>query len=315
MGHHHHHTATGWILRASLIVTLAFTVFEVYAGIRAGSLALLSDAGHNFTDAIALLLAAIGLYFQGKPANQIKTFGYQRAGVVAAFVNAVTLIVISLYIFWEAITRLMHPQPVDDKTMFWVAVLALAMNGGIMLALSRSQKGDLNVRAAFVHMLGDAIGAGAIILGAVAIRYTGWTYIDPILSIALGGLIVYTAWDIVRESLNILLEGLPQGIELAKVTTAMGAVPGVLDVHDLHIWSLGSNTHALCSHVLIEDMPHSASEAILKRLAEVCCALGIHHTTIQFEHVPCVMSDNGCKMGTDHVHEHEHDRHHEHHHH
>jgi cobalt-zinc-cadmium efflux system protein len=313
VGHHHHHIATGRILYASLFVTLAFTAFEVYEGMRAGSLALLSDAGHNFTDAIALLLAAIGLYFQGKPADQIKTFGYQRAGVVTAFVNAVTLIVISLYIFWEAITRLMHPQAVDDKTMFWVAALALAMNGGIMLSLNRSQKGDLNVRAAFVHMLGDAVGAGAIILGALAIRYTGWTYIDPILSIALGGLIIYTAWDIVRESLNILLEGLPQGIELEKVTKAMLAVTGVLDVHDLHIWTLGSNIHALCTHVLIEDMPHSESEAILKQLAEVCCALGIHHTTIQFEHVPCVMSDNGCTMGADHVHEHQHERGHHHH--
>ena len=315
MGHHHHHTATGKILYASLVVTLAFTAFEAVEGFRAGSLALLSDAGHNFTDAIALLLAAIGVYFQGKPADQIKTFGYQRAGVIAAFVNAVTLIVISLYIFWEAISRLMHPQAVDDTTMFWVAVLALVMNGGIMLALNRSQKGDLNVRAAFVHMLGDAIGAGAIILGAVAIRYTGWTYIDPILSLALGGLIVYTAWDIVRESLNILLEGLPQGIEFDKVTKAMAAVPGVLDVHDLHIWTLGSSTHALCSHVLIEDMPHSESETILKRLAEVCCTMGIHHTTIQFEHVPCVMSDNGCKMGADHVHEHVHDHSHDHGHH
>ena len=321
MGHHHHHhttTATGWILWASLVVTLSFTAFEVYAGLRAGSLALLSDAGHNFTDAVALLLAAIGLYFQTRPADHTKTFGYQRAGVIAAFINAVTLIVISLYIFWEAVTRLMHPQPVDDKLMFWVALLALVVNGSIMLALNRGQKGDLNVRAAFVHMMGDAIGAGAIILGAIAIRYTGWTYIDPILSIALGCLIVYTAWDIVNESLNILLEGLPRGIELGGVTKAMAAVPGVLDVHDLHIWTLGSNQHALSSHVLIDDMPHSESEAILKKLAEVCCGLGIHHTTIQFEHVPCVMSDNGCKMGADHVHEHDHHDHdhaHGHHHH
>jgi len=321
VGHHHHHhttTATGWILWASLVVTLSFTAFEVYAGLRAGSLALLSDAGHNFTDAVALLLAAIGLYFQTRPADHTKTFGYQRAGVIAAFINAVTLIVISLYIFWEAVTRLMHPQPVDDKLMFWVALLALVVNGSIMLALNRGQKGDLNVRAAFVHMMGDAIGAGAIILGAIAIRYTGWTYIDPILSIALGCLIVYTAWDIVNESLNILLEGLPRGIELGGVTKAMAAVPGVLDVHDLHIWTLGSNQHALSSHVLIDDMPHSESEAILKKLAEVCCGLGIHHTTIQFEHVPCVMSDNGCKMGADHVHEHDHHDHdhaHGHHHH
>ena len=315
MGHNHHHhhtTATGWILWASLTITLAFTAFEVYAGLHAGSLALLSDAGHNFTDAIALLLAAIGLYFQTRPADQVKTFGYQRAGVVAAFINAVTLIVVSIYIFWEAITRLIHPQAVDDRLMFWVALLALVVNGSIMLALNRSQKGDLNVRAAFVHMLGDAIGAGAIIVGALAIRYTGWTYIDPILSIALGCLIVYTAWDIVHESLNILLEGLPRGIELDKVTKAMSAVPGVLDVHDLHIWTLGSTAHALCSHVLIDDMPHSESEAILKQLAEVCCGLGIHHTTIQFEHVLCVISDAGCKMGADHVHEHTHDHGHDH---
>lgn len=299
----------------SLVATLAFTAFEVYAGFRATSLALLSDAGHNFTDAVALLLAAVGLYFQRRPADQQKTFGYQRAGVIAAFINALTLILISLYIFWEAVSRLVHPQAVDDRLMFWVALLALVVNGGIMLALSSGQKGDLNIRAAFVHMMGDAIGAGAIVLAAIAIRYTGWSYIDPILSIALGCLIIYTAWDIVHESLNVLLEGLPRGIELEKVTEAMSAVPGVLDVHDLHIWTLGSNVHALCSHVLIDDMPHSASEAILKRLAEVCCGLGIHHTTIQFEHVPCVMSDNGCKMGADHVHAHDHDHSHGGHHH
>jgi cobalt-zinc-cadmium efflux system protein len=309
LGHHHHHevASTGWVLRLSLVATLGFTAFEVFAGLRSGSLALLSDAGHNFTDALALLLAAIGLYLQDRPADQSKTFGYQRAGVIAAFVNAVTLIVISLAIFWEAIGRLIHPQAVDDKMMFWVALAALVLNGAIMLGLNRGQKGDLNVRAAFIHMLGDAIGAGTIILGAVVIRYTGWTYVDPLLSLALGCLIVYTAWDIIRESLNILLEGLPRGLDLERVTKALGGVTGVLDVHDLHIWSLGSNTHALSSHVLVEDMPHSESQAILRRINDVCCGLGIHHTTIQFEHMPCVLAGSGgCKMGTDHVHEHEH---------
>jgi cobalt-zinc-cadmium efflux system protein len=316
LGHHHHHhaTGTGWILRVSLVATLAFTAFEVYAGLRSGSLALLSDAGHNFTDALALLLAAIGFYLNGKPADQFKTFGYQRAGVIAAFLNAATLVLVSIYIFWEAVVRLIHPQMVDDKMMFWVALLALVLNGSIMLGLNRSQKGDLNIRAAWMHFLGDAVGAGAIVVGAVVIRYTGWSYVDPILSMALAGLIVYTAWDIIRESLNVLLEGLPQGLELKAITHAMGSVEGVLDVHDLHVWTLGSNTHALCSHVLIEDMPHSASEAILKRITEKCCELGIHHTTIQFEHVPCVISDKGCTMGADHVHAHEHDGH-EHHHH
>lgn len=309
MPHHHHHAHnTGWILQLSLVATLAFTAFEVYAGLRSGSLALLSDAGHNFTDALALLLAAIGFYLQRKPANQIKTYGYQRAGVVAAFLNASTLIVISVVIFWEAAGRIVHPRPVNERIMMWVAGAALILNGAIMLALQRGQKEDLNIRGAFMHMLGDALGAVGIIAGALVIAYTGWTYIDPILSIALGILIVYTAWDIIRESLNILLEGLPRGIELGSVTKAMGEVEGVLDVHDLHIWSLGSNTHALSSHVLIEDMPPSASERILKHINGVLGGLGIHHTTIQFEHVRCVLSDNGCQMTTapDHAHEHGH---------
>lgn len=307
MAHHHHDHAqtTGWILWLSLAATLAFTVLEIAAGIRSRSLALLSDAGHNFTDALALLLAAVGLYLQGRPANHVKTYGYQRAGVVTAFVNASTLIVISLFIFWEAAQRVLHPEPVNDRTMLWIAVAALILNGVIMIALRQGQKGDLNIRAAFIHMLGDAVGAIAIIAGAVIIRYTGWTYVDPLLSVALGVLILYTAWDIIRESLNILLEGLPRGIELSQVIQAMGQVEGVLDVHDLHIWSLGSKTHALSSHVLIEDMPPSASEGILKRINEILCGFGIHHTTIQFEHVPCVLSDNGCQISSaDHRHSH-----------
>ncbi|HZQ54775.1 MAG TPA: cation diffusion facilitator family transporter [Bryobacteraceae bacterium] len=307
MAHHHHHVhGTGWILRLSLIATLVFTAFEVFAGLWSGSLALLSDAGHNFTDVLALLLAAVGLYLQGKPANETKTYGYQRAGVIAAFLNAATLVLISLVIFWEAAVRIVHPEPVNSRVMLWVAVGALLLNGAIMLALHEGQKDDLNLRAAFIHMMGDAVGAAAIIVGAIVITYTGWTYIDPILSIALGLLILYTSWEIIRESLNILLEGLPRGLELKKVTTAMGEVEGVLDVHDLHIWSLGSNTHALSSHVLIEDMPPSASERILKRINCVLRGFGIHHTTIQFEHVPCVLSDNGCQMTGDHDHEHDH---------
>ncbi|HEY7307378.1 MAG TPA: cation diffusion facilitator family transporter [Bryobacteraceae bacterium] len=306
MAHHHHDHAqrTGWILRLSLAATLAFTAFETYAGFRSHSLALLSDAGHNFTDALALLLAAVGFYLQHKPANRVKTYGYQRAGVIAAFLNAATLIVISLVIFWEAASRIIRPEPVNDRVMLWVAALALMLNGVIMLGLNRGQKDDLNLRAAFIHMLGDALGAVAIILGAIVIRFTQWVYVDPILSIAIGALIVYTAWDIIRESLNILLEGSPRGLDLAHVTSAMSDIEGVLDVHDLHIWSLGAKTHALSSHVLIEDMPPSASEGILKRINEVLCGFGIHHTTIQFEHVPCVLSDSGCRMASSDRHAH-----------
>ncbi len=297
-------------MAASLVATLGFTAFEVFAGLRSGSLALLSDAGHNFTDALALLLAAIGIYLGSKPANHKKTYGYGRAGVITAFLNASTLILISLGIFWEAVIRLFHPQPVDDHLMMWVAVAGLCLNGGIVLMLVRGNKDDLNLKAALIHMAGDAVGAVAIIIGAIAIRYTGLIYIDPVLSIILGVFILYTASDIIRESLNILLEGLPRGIELHHVTAAMSGVEGVLDVHDLHIWSLGSSTHALSSHVLIDDMPHSTSEGILKRINEVLSRFGIHHTTIQFEHMPCVLSDNGCRISPP---EHRHDHSHHHH--
>jgi cobalt-zinc-cadmium efflux system protein len=299
LAHHHHVPSTGWILYAATAVTLAFTALEVVTGLRSHSLALLSDAGHNFTDALALVLAAFGYYLQSKPANSVKTYGYQRAGVIAAFLNASTLILISIGITWEAISRLVHPELPNDITMMWVAALGLLVNSAIVVALHRGHQNDLNIRAAVIHMAGDAVGAVAIIIGAVAIHYTGVTYVDPVLSLVLAIFIVYTAWDIVGESLNILLEGLPRGLQLPQITRAIGEIDGVLDVHDLHVWSLGSNTHALSSHVLIEDMPPSASETILKRINEALCELGIHHSTIQFEHVPCVLSDCGCQMIAD----------------
>ena len=157
----------------------------------------------------------------------------------------------------------------------------------------------LDFRADGVHMMGDALGTVAIIIGAIGIRYTGWQQIDPALSIAIGVLIVWTAWDIVNEALNILLEGLPRGLELESVICAMREVPGVLDVHDLHIWSLGSSTHALSCHALIEDVPPSASEHILQCLKAVLCdRFAIHHTTVQFEHVGCAVSESGCVIRT-----------------
>ena len=250
----------------SLAATFGFVVVEVAAGIRAHSLALISDAGHNFTDALALLLAAIGFYLQSRPADETRTYGYHRAGVLSAFLNALTLVALAGWIFWESALRLKNPQPVQEGVMMAIASLGLVLNGAIMLALRGAGRHDLNVRGAFIHMLGDALGSIAILAGAVAIRYTHWMQVDPALSILIAMLIVWSAWDIIRESLNILLEGLPRGIHLGDVVSAMRATEGVLDVHDLHIWSLGSSAHALSCHVLIEDVPPSASDAILRRL-------------------------------------------------
>jgi cobalt-zinc-cadmium efflux system protein len=276
---------------------VAFVAVEFFAGLQARSLALISDAGHNFTDALALLLAWVAFYFESMPANEVKTYGYQRAGVLAAFVNALTLGVLAVFIFREAWRRLWNPEPVHETTMLVIAALGLAVNAAIMWGLHRDQHDDLNVRAAYVHMLGDALGSVGIIAGALVIRRTGWSVVDPILSILIGGLIVWTAWEIIRDTLNILLEGLPRGMSLAAVAGSLMKIEGVRDVHDLHIWSLGTRTHALSCHVLIDDMPPSESGPVLERInAALRQGFGIHHTTIQFEHSRCALPVSGCPL-------------------
>jgi cobalt-zinc-cadmium efflux system protein len=300
--HHHHHQgeATAKVLGWSLAATAAFVIIEAIAGVQAHSLALLSDAGHNFTDALALGLAAFGFYLQSKPADSVKTYGYQRAGVLAAFVNALTLVALAGFIFWESYERLIAPRAVKEYTMIWVAAAGLVVNAAIMFGLQRDKGSDINIRAAWVHMLGDALGSVAIIVGAVVIRYTGWLRVDPALSILIGGLIIWTARDIIKESLNILLEGTPAGMHYNDVISAMRSVEGVIDVHDLHIWTLGSNAHALSCHVLIEDQPPSSSEFILARINRLLHdRFHIHHTTVQFEHTNCALAGAGCCLAAD----------------
>jgi cobalt-zinc-cadmium efflux system protein len=303
-GHNHHHGSSGKVLKWSLLATIAFVLIQLAAGLQSGSLALLSDAGHNLTDALALALAMFGVYLQAKPADESRTFGYHRGGVLAAFINAISLVGLSAFLFYESYERLRAPRAVDENIMIVTAGLGILLNVGILLGLRRHES-DINIRAASVHMLGDALGSVAIIVGAVAIHYTGWLSIDPILSILIAALIVWSAVDIIRESLNILLEGLPRGLNLKSVTRAMREVPGVLDVHDVHVWSLGSSAHALSCHALIEDMPPSESDCILKGLNQV---LGdrfhIHHTTIQFEHANCELSQTGCQIVQPHEHSH-----------
>ncbi|HKD67795.1 MAG TPA: cation diffusion facilitator family transporter [Candidatus Binataceae bacterium] len=297
MGHHSHSHRTGTVLIVSLILTCAFVIGETIAGVRAHSLALLSDAGHNFTDAIALALAGVGYFWQSRPGNQSKTFGYHRMGVLAAFVNALLLAALAMALFYESYRRLIHPEPVTESVMIWVAAIGLVLNLAIAWSLDGNH-GDLNLRAAWVHMLGDAASCVGIIAGAILIYFTGWLAIDPLLSILIGAAIIWTAWDIFKDSINILLEGLPKGLKLSEVTRAIRQVTGVIDVHDLHIWSLGSEAHALSCHVLIEDMPPSESDSILRSVNRVLGGIfHIHHTTIQFEHVRCVLADGSCTVG------------------
>jgi cobalt-zinc-cadmium efflux system protein len=301
--HHHHHHQSSRVLIGSLIVTVLFVVVEVVVGFRAHSLALISDAGHNFSDVFALGLAALGVYFQTRPADHRKTFGYQRAGVLAAFVNALTLVVFAAILLYESWVRLLHPEPVAETAMLWVSAVGLVMNLAIAFGVS-GHGHDLNMRAAWLHQLGDAASCVGIIIGALLIRYTGWLAVDPILSILIAILMAASAWGVLRDSLNILLEGLPKGLRLADVTRDLNSVAGVIDVHDLHIWNLGSEARALSCHVLIEDMPPSASDSILRQINGLLCDhFEIHHTTIQFEHVRCALADVSC-TATPHKHRH-----------
>jgi len=303
-GHHHSHHVphvgakrNTRILILSLILTVGFVVFETWAGFRAHSLALLSDAGHNLTDALALLLAALGIYLQQRPSNSEKTYGYQRAGVLAAFMNALMLIILSLVLFYESWVRLLHPEPVATSTMIWVSLVAIVMNVGIAQALGShgDHHRDLNIRAAWLHQVGDAASSAAIVAGAVLINYTNWQWIDPVLGVLIGIAIAWSAWGIIRETLNILLEGLPKGLTLKNVHAGIQSVPGVIDVHDLHVWSLGSESRALSCHVLIDDMPPSESECILLGIRDLLAKnFSIHHTTVQFEHVRCALAETHC---------------------
>src|SRR5580698_6364667 len=269
---------TSQVLRVSLLVTLAYIILLVVSGIRAHSLALLSEAGHNLTDFLALLMSWGAVYLQGRPPSARKTYGYHRAGVLAAFVNGLTLVLISFYIWYEAFRRLRAPVDVDAHLMIWVAAAGVAMNGGITLLLMRGHR-DINVRSALLHEIGDTLSTAAVIAGGVAIAYTGQHWIDPALSVGIGVMILWSSVGIIRESLNILLEGTPSGMNVERIQQTICGIAGVDSVHDLHVWSIGSDTHSLSCHVAIEDMPASASATILTAIRdELGTRFQIHHT-------------------------------------
>jgi cobalt-zinc-cadmium efflux system protein len=296
------------VLRFSLAATLVYVVVTFVAGLRAHSLALISEAGHNVSDFLALLLSFAAVYFQSRPADPSKTFGYQRAGVMAAFINATSLIVISIWIAIEAVHRLSAPVTVQPRLMIIVAALGVVMNG-VIAALLWGVARDVNLRSAFLHMAGDTLSTAAVIAGGAGILLTGKNWIDPVLSLLIAALILWTCLGILRESFNILLEGTPRGISLAEIRAAMEAVEGAINVHDLHVWSLGSNSSALACHVTIADIPPSESACILAKLNRLLHErFHISHTTIQFEYMGCVELE-GCvvpmdKMAGSHKHHH-----------
>ena len=285
--HEHGHYGTGRVLRISLVLTVLYIILLVVAGIRAHSLALLSEAGHNLSDFLALLLSFVAVYLEGRPPSATHTYGYRRAGVLVALVNSLSLAIVSFFIFYEAFRRVQHPEQVHPGVMIAVAAAGVVMNGAISMLLWRSNR-DVNIRSAFLHEIGDTLSTAAVIVGGWAILYTGQYWIDSALSFGIGALILWSSFGIVRETLNILLEGMPRGMSLEAVEECMRSIAGVSDVHDLHVWSIGSENHALSAHVKVADILVSEIDTILRGINDrLSREFGIRHTTIQFEHVIC----------------------------
>jgi cobalt-zinc-cadmium efflux system protein len=289
-GHDHGHAhglslgeAMTGILGAAVVATLVLVAAELVAAYVGHSVALASDAIHNLTDVPTLVISWLAVRWARRPPTPEKTFGYHRAGILAAFVNAIVLALAAIFLIGESMVRLRSPVAVGTGLMMWISLLALAINGGITLAVHRGRR-DLNVRTVWLHNLGDALSNIAIFAGAIVIRSTGAQWVDPALGIAIGAMVLWSGAGILRESGHILLEGLPRDLRLEDVAAAVLRVEGVQEVHDIHIWTLGTDLLALSCHVRIPDMHMEESERVLAAVREVLANdFHITHTTIQFE--------------------------------
>lgn len=282
--HAHSHAAnSSSVLGGAMLATLALVIVELAAGTLGHSIALISDGVHNLTDVPTILISWIAARWSVRPPTPEKTYGYQRSGVLAAFVNAILLVLVALYILFESYERLLRPVKVRTELMIIVAVFALLVNGGITLGLVRNRK-DLNLRSILVHNFGDALSNVAIIAGALAIRWAGVNWADPVIGMCIGLMVLWSAVGILRESSHILLEGLPRNLKLEDVAHAVLEVENVQEVHDIHVWTIGSEMQALSCHVCIPDMHMEQSENILAAIRQrLTDRFHITHTTIQFE--------------------------------
>src|SRR4051812_7015281 len=287
-------------MRFAVLLTLAFVIGEAFAGYFAHSLALLSDAGHNFADAAALGFSWYALWIARKPANKDMTYGYHRVGILAALVNAVSLVVIALLIFWEAIERLRTPEPVHGWLMIIVAAVAIGVNLVIGFWLRAGSKHDINVRSAYLHMMGDAISALGVVIAGIVVVATAWHLADPIVSFLIAALILWSSWGILKESVNIMLEATPEGMDMTAVQRCIATVPGVRGVHDLHVWTVGPGAIACSVHILVAEQTVREGQQILKCVVdELLHHHGINHTTVQVEVEGHESNEMYCLIETD----------------
>jgi cobalt-zinc-cadmium efflux system protein len=280
---HDHRRASSRALRLTLVLTAAFTLAEIAGGLLTDSLALLADAGHMLGDDLSLGLALFAIWLAGRPATSRRTFGYQRAEILAALANGLALVAIAILIVVEAVDRLSDPPDVLAGPMLAVAVAGLLVNLAAASILRGHRAESLNVSAAFRHVLADLLGSAGVILAALVILISGWEYADPIVSLAIGLLILASSWSIIRDAVAILLEASPRGLDVTEVGKAMAAIPGVVQVHDLHVWTITSGFPALAAHVLVgTETDCHAKRRELEALLDQ--RFGLEHTTLQVDH-------------------------------
>lgn len=291
MGSGHSHAAQPgqserplWI---ALILTTAFLIAEIVGGILTNSLALISDAAHMFTDTAALAISLAAFRIGKRPADSERTFGYYRFEILAAAFNAMLLFLVAMYILYEAYDRLNNPPEIQSGTMLLVAALGLVVNLISMKLLSSGKDSSLNVKGAYLEVWSDMLGSVGVIIGALLIRYTGWSWIDSLIAVGIGLWVLPRTWTLLKASMNVLLEGVPEGLGIAEVREAIERVPGVAGVHDLHVWSITSGKASLTAHVVQREDVGDSQALLLNIRRLIADRYDIHHSTIQIETTPC----------------------------
>jgi cobalt-zinc-cadmium efflux system protein len=295
--HTHHRQQVGNKLKFGIVLSVFILAAEVAGGLISNSLALLSDAGHVFADIVALSLSWYGVRQAERPPSSRMTFGYHRVGVIVAIVNAVSIFAIAAIILFEAYKRFQQPPEVNSLLMLLVAALGLAVNAFVVFWLRGEQQSNLNVRSAFWHALGDALASIGVIIGGAIILLTGWFLVDPIISVLIGFVIILAAWRILKEGLRVLLEAAPEHVNTTEMVNALNQLPGVKDVHDVHVWSISPELHAMSCHVLIDDVSTTQAAGIRRKIEDLLRErFQIKHATLQTECQICASNDVLCTL-------------------
>lgn len=285
--HHHHHEVAAdnkqmrKILWAAIILNLLFVGVEAGVGLWQNSLSLLSDAGHNLSDVFSLILVVVGLHLVQVHSNEHYTYGYKKSTILISLANAILLLVAVGVIIAESVHKLREPATIDGAVISWTAGVGILINGLTTVLLMRGQKNDINIRGAFLHMAADTLVSIGVVISGIVIKHTGWFIIDPIISVVIAVVILISTWELLRDSMRLALDGVPEGIEVDEVAQTMKAVDHVTDVHHLHIWAMSTTENALTAHVVVDD-EHKAS-AVRKTLKEALRKEGITHATIEIE--------------------------------